>query len=198
VASKDEEPKKSIYKFLSNNDDFVNPVCNAIVASNDESPKQCMELTTPDVPMHLRKSPPEQMIHQSTAHNTSLTLHLQESSSSEESETDSQIDAKYEANMRALGNPLCNWQFEKYYLSNRPPMRCQFTNGCSNFVHKRCSILWSRTHGRNVDSIENLGRFCQENYMYYNKEVLPTQTDNGTDCIGAWPNTATMSGLRRM
>jgi hypothetical protein len=26
--------------------------------------------------------------------------------------------------------------------------------------------------------------------MYYNKEVLPTQTDNGMDCIWAWPNTA--------
>ncbi len=26
--------------------------------------------------------------------------------------------------------------------------------------------------------------------MYYDKEVLPTQTDNGTDCIWAWPNTA--------
>jgi hypothetical protein len=191
AASEDEEPEKSIvYKLLSNNNDFVNPVRNAIAASDDESPKQCMELTTPDVPMHLRKSPPEQMIHQSTARNTSLTLHLQESSSSEESETDSQIDAKYEANMRALGNPLCNSRCEKCYLSNQPPMRCQFTNGCSNFAHKRCSILWSRTHGRNVDSIENLGRFCREHYMYYDKQVLSTQANNGTDCIGAWPNTA--------
>ncbi len=25
--------------------------------------------------------------------------------------------------------------------------------------------------------------------MDYNKEVLPTQTNNGTDCIWAWPNT---------
>jgi hypothetical protein len=90
--------------------------------------------------------------------------------------------------MRALGRPLCNWQFEKCFLSNRPTMRCQFTNGCSNFAHKRCSILWSRTHGRNVDSVETIGRFCWEHYMYYSKEVLPSQTDNGTDCIWAWPN----------
>ncbi len=25
--------------------------------------------------------------------------------------------------------------------------------------------------------------------MDYDKEVLPTQIDNGTDCIWAWPNT---------
>jgi hypothetical protein len=24
--------------------------------------------------------------------------------------------------------------------------------------------------------------------MYYNKEVLPSQTNNETDCIWAWPN----------
>jgi hypothetical protein len=183
AASKDEEPEQSIYKLLSKNDDFVNPVCNLLAGSNDEGPKQCIETTTPDVPMNLRKSPPEQLIHQSTASNTSLTFHLQESSSSEESETESQLDAKCEANMMALGHPLCNWQFEKCHLSNQPPMRCQFTNRCSNFAHKRCSILWSKTHGRNVDSIESLGRFCQEHYMDYNKEVLPAQTNDGTDCI---------------
>jgi hypothetical protein len=73
AVSKDEEPEKSIYELLSNNNDFVNPVRNAIAASNYESPKKCMELTPSDVPVHLRKSPPEQMIHQSTGRNTSLT-----------------------------------------------------------------------------------------------------------------------------
>jgi hypothetical protein len=108
AASKDEEPEQSIYESLSKNDDFVNPVRNLLAGSNDEGPKQCIEITTPDVPMNLRKSPPEQLIHQSTAPNTSLTFHLQESSSSEESETESQLDAKYEANMRALGHPFRN------------------------------------------------------------------------------------------
>jgi hypothetical protein len=91
--------------------------------------------------------------------------------------------------MRALGHPLCNWQIEKGYLSNRPPMHCQYTNGCSNFAHKRCSILWSRTHGQKFNSIESLGCFCQEHYLDYNKEVSLTQTNNGTDCIWAWSNT---------
>ncbi len=68
-------------------------------------------------------------------------------------------------------------------------MHCQFKDGCSNFAHKRCSILWSRTHGWNVEDIESIGHFCQEHYMDYDKHVLPTQTDNGTDCIWAWPNT---------
>ncbi len=107
AASKDEEPEQSINESLSKNDDFINPVCNLLVGSNDEGPKQCIEITTPDVPMNLRKSPPEQLIHQSTTPN--VTFHLQESSSSEESETESRLDAKYEANMRALGHPLCNW-----------------------------------------------------------------------------------------
>jgi hypothetical protein len=84
AASKDEEPKQSIYELLYKNDDFVNPVCNLLVGSDDEGPKQCIEITTPDVPMNLRKSPPEQLIHQSTAPNTSLTFHLQESSLLEE------------------------------------------------------------------------------------------------------------------
>ncbi len=75
---------------------------------------------------------------------TKIAFGLQLSSSSEESETDSQFNAKYEANMRALGHALCNWQFEKFYLSNCPAMRCQFKDGCSNFAHKRCSIPWSR------------------------------------------------------
>jgi hypothetical protein len=166
AASNDEGPKQSIDKSLSKNDDFVHPVCDVLAASIDEGPKQSIEktlskknlakITTLDVPMNLRKSPPEQLIHQSTIQNMSLTFDLQESSSSEESEesdTESQLDAKYEANMRALGHALCNWQFEKCYLSNQPAMRCQFKDGCSNFGHKRCSILWSRTHRRNVDGI---------------------------------------------
>jgi hypothetical protein len=150
AASKDEEPEQSMYGFLSKNNEFLNSVCNLLAASNDKGPTQCIEITTPDVPMNLRKSPPEQLIHQSTTPNMSLTFDLQESSpskESEESDTESQLDAKYEANTRALGYALCNWQFEKCYLSKRPPMRCQITNGCSNFAHKRCSILWSRTHG---------------------------------------------------
>jgi hypothetical protein len=187
--SKDEQPEQSIYELLANNDVFDNPVRNVLAASNDDGPQQCIEISTPDVPMNLRKSPPEQMIHQSTAPNTSLTFDLQQSSLLEESDTESQLDAKYEAHMRELGHPLCNWRFEKCILSNRPAMRCQFTNGCSNFAHKRCSILWSRTQGWNVDSVETIWRFCQEHYMYYDKEVLPSQTDNGRDCIWAWPNT---------
>ncbi len=202
AASDDEGPEQSIDKTLSRNDDFVHPVRNILATSDDEGPKQCIEktlskknlakFTTPDVPMNLRKSPPEQLIHQSTTQNMSLTFDLQGSSSSEESEesdTESQLDAKYEANMRALGHALCNWRFEKCYLSNQPAMRCQFKDGCSNFAHKRCLILWSRAHGQNVNDIESLGRFCQEHYMDYDKEVLPNQTDNGTDCFGAWHNT---------
>jgi hypothetical protein len=68
---------------------------------------------------------------------TKIAFDLQPSSSSEEFETDSQFNAKYEANVRALGYALCNWRFEKCYLSNRPALRCQFKDGCSNFAHKR-------------------------------------------------------------
>jgi hypothetical protein len=202
------------------------------------SKKQLAKITTSDVPMNLRKSPPERLIDQSTTHNISLmlpntnlstmlvacsakktvhnklsesseedseeekisskkpkttktlealrtktTFNLQLSLSSEESKTDFQFNAKYEANMRALGHALCNWRFEKCCLTNCLTMRCQFKDGCSNFAHKRCSILWSRTHKRNVKDIESIGRFYQEHYRDYDKEVLPTQTDNGTDCI---------------
>ncbi len=76
--SKDEQPEQSIYKSLANNDVFDNPVRNVLAASNDNGPQQCIEKSTPDVPMNLRKSPPEQMIHQSTAPNTSLTFDLQQ------------------------------------------------------------------------------------------------------------------------
>ncbi len=149
--------------------------------------------------MNLRKSPPEQLIHQSTAPNTYLTFHLQESSLSGESETESQLDAKYEANMRALGHPLCNWQFEKCYLSNWPPMRCQFLNGCSNFAQKRCSILWSRTHGRNVKSIESLGRFCREHTCTTTKRYCRLRQTMEQTVFGHSPILQeTMSGLRRM
>ncbi len=93
---------------------------------------------------------------------TKTTFDPRSSSSSEESKTDSQFNAKYEANMRALGRALCNWQFEKCYLTKCPAMRCQFKDGCSNFVHKRCFILWARTHGQNVKDIELIGCFCRE------------------------------------
>ncbi len=122
--SKDEQPEQSIYESLANNDFFDNPVPNVLSASDDNGPQQCIEISIPDVPMNLRKSPPEQMIYQSTAPNTSLTFDLQQSSSSEESDTESQLNAKYEAHMRALGHPLCNWQFEKCFLSNQPAMHC--------------------------------------------------------------------------
>jgi hypothetical protein len=111
--SEDEQPKQSIYESLANNDVFDDPVRNVLAASNDNFPRQCIEISTPDVPMNLRKSPPEQMIHQSTAPKTILTVDLQQSSLSEESDTETQFDAKYEARMRALSHPLCNWQFEK-------------------------------------------------------------------------------------
>jgi hypothetical protein len=90
------------------------------------------------------------------------TFNLQSSLSSEESKTDSQFNAKYESNMRALGEALCNWRFEKCYLTNRPTTRCQFKGRCSNFAHKRCSILWSRKHGQNIEDIELIGCFWEE------------------------------------
>ncbi len=68
-------------------------------------------------------------------------------------------------------------------------MHFQFKDGRSNFAHKRCSILWSKTHRRSDKDIDSIGHFCQEHYMDYVKQVLPTQTNNGTDCIWAWPNT---------
>ncbi len=50
------------------NDDFVDPVCDGLAASNDEgseqsimkplSKKQLAKITTSYVPMYLRKSPP--------------------------------------------------------------------------------------------------------------------------------------------
>jgi hypothetical protein len=43
------------------------------------------------------------------ASSTEISFNLQYSSSSEESETDYQLNAKYEANMRALGHALYNW-----------------------------------------------------------------------------------------
>ncbi len=203
------------------NDDFVNPVCNVLAASNDEgteqsimkplSKKQLAKIITSDVPMYLRKSPPKTLIAESTTQNILLmlpntnlstmlvassakkllivncqfylkptlrsrkfpprsqrsqrhwrlknALNLQ-SSSSEESETDSLFNAKYEAHMKTLGCAFFNWQFEKCYLSNCPAMRCQFKDGCSNFAHKRCSILWLRTHRQNVKDIESIGHFC--------------------------------------
>jgi hypothetical protein len=129
---------------------------------------------------------------------TKIAFDLQSSSSSEESETDSQLNATYEANMRALGHALCNWQFEKCYLSNLPAMHCQFKDGCSNFAHKSGSILWSRTHGRNGKDIQSIGCFCQEHYVDYDKQVLPNQTNNGTKVRGhGQTQRETMSGLRR-
>jgi hypothetical protein len=66
------------------NNDFIDPVCNVLPASNDEglkqsimkplSKKQLAKITTSDVPMNLRKSPPERLIDQSTTQNISLTL----------------------------------------------------------------------------------------------------------------------------
>jgi hypothetical protein len=66
------------------NNYFVDPVCTVIVASNDEGPKQSItktlskkklaKITTSDVPMNLRKSPPERLIDQSTTQNISLML----------------------------------------------------------------------------------------------------------------------------
>jgi hypothetical protein len=66
------------------NNDFVDPVCNVLVASNDEGPEQSImkmlskkklaRITTSDVPMNLRKSPPERFIDQSTTQNISLML----------------------------------------------------------------------------------------------------------------------------
>jgi hypothetical protein len=76
--SEDEQPKQSIYKSLANNNVFYNPACNVLVASNDNGPQQCIEISNPDVPMNLRKSPPEKMIHQSTAPNMSLTFDLKQ------------------------------------------------------------------------------------------------------------------------
>ncbi len=66
-------------------------------------------------------------------------------------------------------------------------MHCQFKNGCNNFAHTRCSVLWSRTHGQNVHDLESVGRFCQEHYLDYDKNVLPNQTNNGTQCPWTWP-----------
>jgi hypothetical protein len=54
------------------NDDFVDPVLGVLAVSNDEGPKQSIQktlskkkvanITTSDVPMNQRKSPPERLI----------------------------------------------------------------------------------------------------------------------------------------
>ncbi len=53
------------------NNDFVDPVCDVLAASNDEGPEQSIQktskkklakITTSDVPMNQRKSPPERLI----------------------------------------------------------------------------------------------------------------------------------------
>jgi hypothetical protein len=64
--------------------DFVDPVCNVLVESDDKGPKksimmplshkQVAKLTTSDIPMYLRESPPETLIDQSTTENILLTL----------------------------------------------------------------------------------------------------------------------------
>ncbi len=77
--SEDEQPEQIIYELLANNNVFDNPVRNVLAASNDNVPQQCIEISTPYVPMNLRKSPPEQMIHQSTPPKTILTFNLQQS-----------------------------------------------------------------------------------------------------------------------
>jgi hypothetical protein len=80
---------------------------------------------------------------------TKIAFDLQLPSSSEESKTDSQLNAKYEANMRALGHGLNNWQFKKCH--------CQISQQCAvssktdaATLHKK-GVLHSMvqdTHGR--------------------------------------------------
>ncbi len=191
----------------------VDLVCNVFAESSKISPEQCImtillkkqlaKKNSSNVPMSLRKSPPESIIDQLTAQknlleqpNTQLTATLEavqvdnnaidpelfcHQLTSEESETSSQLDAKYEAQKRSLGWALCNWQCGKCYLPNCPAICCQFKDSCNNFVHKRCSILWSRTYGQNVQINESVGCFCQEHYMDYDKNVLPNQTNNGAE-----------------
>ncbi len=89
--------------------------------------------------------------------------------------------------MGLLGKPLCNWQFEKCYLSHFPPIHCQFKDGCNKFSHTQCSILWSRTHGWNFHDLESVGQLCQEHYLDYDGDNLPNQTNNGTSCLWTWP-----------
>jgi hypothetical protein len=42
--------------------------------------------------------------------------------SSDKSKPPSQQAARYEAKMRSLGKPMCNWQFKKCYLLQWPPI----------------------------------------------------------------------------
>jgi hypothetical protein len=66
------------------NDDFIDPGCNVLAKSGVEGPeksimmplskKQVVKITTSDVPMYLRKSPPETLIDQSTTQNILLML----------------------------------------------------------------------------------------------------------------------------
>ncbi len=199
AVSEDEEPEQSIYESLSKNNDFVNPVCNLLVGSDDEGPKQCIEITTPDVPMNLRKSPPEQLIHQSTARNTSLTFHLQESSSSEESETESQLDTKYEANMRALGHPLCNWGFEKCYLSNWP--RCTVSSQMdAATLHTKGAQFFGQgpTDGMST-ALSHLGASVENITWTTTKRYCRLRPTMEWTVFGHGPILReTMSGLRRM
>jgi hypothetical protein len=72
-------------KFNAESDNhFVDPVCDILAESNVEGPKQSIMMqlskkqvvkkTTSDVPMSLRKSPPETLIDQSTTQNILLML----------------------------------------------------------------------------------------------------------------------------
>jgi hypothetical protein len=63
--------------------------------------------------------------------------------------------------MRALGHPLCNWQFEKCYLSNWPAMRYQFTNGCVTLCTKGAQFYGEGPTGGMLTALSHLGAYVE-------------------------------------
>jgi hypothetical protein len=217
------------------------------------SKKKLVKITTSDIPMNLRKSPPEKLIDQSTTQNISLmlpstnlsttlvafsakrkfhnqssesseedseeekilskkpkttttlellctktTYDLQSASSSEESKTDSQFNAKYEANMRALGRALCNWQFEKCYLTNCPVMRCQFKDGAATLHIKGASFYGQGHTDGMLRTLSQLGASVKNTTWTTTKRYCLLRPTMVLTVFGHGPiQRETMSGLRR-
>jgi hypothetical protein len=81
-------------------------------------------------------------------------------------------------------------------ISNLRNATCQIALQCTvsskmdaATLHSKGAPFYGPGHTDKMSRTKLIEHFCQEHYMDYDKQVLLNQTNNGTECLWAWPNT---------
>ena len=72
--------------------------------------------------------------------------------------------------------PSCDWAIEGRCIPGLNPVKCQYSRGCTKFVHHVCTIEWARENNIDEGGIALMCRDHHPEYIHYSKPSSPKES----------------------